>query len=162
MIRASAKTYRRRSGCYISALLILFLIFSNLETDAGWFSDENPEDCYNSKISKCDSLPCRHAVRIGCDRKFSKDKLEEDIGRCIIRESNNIVGNYGVRATVQGCIWNERCGSAGQGGVGICLLESLDEIYNARDYKFNLRKCLRNKDRVRNAYGLDKAEGDCR
>ena len=124
----------------IATLLFSTVMFSS-SSYSGFFWDSDPKDCYKSKIGSCSNEWCKAAMRIGCEKKFSSNNTENRISKCIIGHARSVRGRAGLGAVVGACTWNMKCGTRGIGGIGWCLLDSLDEIYSGYDYKTKLGRC---------------------
>jgi hypothetical protein len=127
---------------------------------AGWFSDDTPEECIESNIGSCNTQACRVLVNRGCQLRFSQNELEEKIGKCELRHSDEVDDSHGIKAVIIGCRYNEKCALSGMGAVGACLLNNIEEVQGRSLYLQILRRCKMIADKSRRYEG-DRPKPGC-
>ena len=107
----------------------------------GWLWDDDPQDCYKSKSTKCNNRTCLRAVLIACENKFSSNRLKKHLSQCIFGHLKYIDNVWGYKAVMRGCNVNLTAENQFEREFGICLARNAGRIYSGYIYRLEERFC---------------------
>ena len=107
----------------------------------GWLWDDDPQDCYKSKSTRCKNQACLGALLVSCKYKFSSDKFTKWTGQCIFGHLKLIRNKWSVKAVMDGCTITSKAKNSFYMDFGACVAGRADQIYDADTYRIERRFC---------------------
>lgn len=101
----------------------------------GWLWDDDPQDCYKSKSTKCNNRFCLRALLVSCTYKFSSDRFKKNLGQCIFGHLKFIRNKWSAKAVMDGCTTNLKAKNSFYMSFGACVADQAGQIYDADTYR---------------------------